>query len=154
MFAYNTSYHRSIKATPFSVTYGLEARLPAFFAPDLRRLHDPANQEGDFSSRLQAARELAVAHNLVATEQQKEYFDKKATHHDYHEGQFVLLDDFNFLNKNRKLAPKFSGPFKILRIKSPHNVELLLANGRKIVINVAHIKPYFSSASTSPLLSP
>ena len=100
------------------------------------------------------ARELAVAHNLAATDQQKEYFDKKATHHDYHEGQFVLLDDFNFLNKNRKLAPKFSGPFKILRVKSPHNVELLLANGRKIVVNVARIKPYFSSAANSPLSSP
>ncbi len=131
MFAYNTSYHRSIKATPFSVTYGLEARLPAFFVPDLRRLHDPANQEGDFSSRLHAARELAVAHNLAATDQQKEYFDRKATQHEYHEGQFVLLDDFNFLNKNHKLAPKFSGPFKILRVKGPHNVELLLANGSK-----------------------
>jgi hypothetical protein len=154
MFAYNTSYHRSIKATPFSLTYGLEARLPSFFAPDLRRLHDPANQEGDLSARLNAARELAIAHNLAATDRQKEYFDKQATHHDFHEGQFVLLDDFNFLNKNRKLAPKFSGPFKILRVKSPHNVELLLANGRKIVVNVARIKPYFSSASNSTLSSP
>ncbi len=90
----------------------------------------------------------------MATDQQKEYFDKKATHHDFHEGQFVPLDDFNFLNKNRKLAPKFSGPFKILRVKSPHNVELLLANGRKIIVNVARIKPYFSSASNLPLSSP
>ncbi len=32
MFAYNTSFHRSIQATPFSLTYGLEARLPTFFA--------------------------------------------------------------------------------------------------------------------------
>jgi len=64
-----------------------------------------------------------------------------------------LLDDFNFLNKNWKLAPKFSGPFKILCVKNPHNVELLLANGRKIVVNVARIKPYFSSATNSAFLS-
>jgi hypothetical protein len=32
-------------------------------------------------------------------------------------------------------------------------VELLLANGRKIVVNVARIKPYFSSASNSTILS-
>jgi hypothetical protein len=36
MFAYNTSFHRSIQATPFSLTYGLEARLPSFFAPGCR----------------------------------------------------------------------------------------------------------------------
>jgi hypothetical protein len=139
MFAYNTSYHRSIKATPFSLTYGLEAQLPSFFAPDFRRLHNPANQDGDLSTRLNAARELSVAHNLMATEQHKEYFDKKAMHHDFHEGQFMLLDDFNFLNKNRKLALKFSGPFKILWVKNAHNVELLLANGRKIAVNVTRI---------------
>ncbi len=33
-------------------------------------------------------------------------------------------------------------------------MELLLANGRRIVVNVARIKPYFSSASNSTLLSP
>jgi hypothetical protein len=69
-------------------------------------------------------------------------------------GNLFCLTILIFLNKNRKLAPKFSGPFKILRVKSPHNVEPLLANGRKIVVNVARIKPYFSSASNSPLSSP
>ena len=148
MFAYNTSFHRSIQATPFSLTYGLEARLPSFFAPDFRRLHDPDNGDGTLLEQLRRAREMAVANNLLATDKQKEYFDRTATHHDFHEGQFVLLNDFNFLNRNRKLAPKFSGPFKILRVKSPHNVELLLANGRKIVVNVARIKPYFGSTSS------
>ncbi len=114
MFAYNTSFHRSIQTTLFSLTYGIEARLPSFFAPDFCLLHDPARQEGNLASRLQAARDLTVAHNLDATDRQKHYFHKKAKHHDFHEGQFILLNDFNFLNKNCKLAPKFSGPFKIL----------------------------------------
>jgi hypothetical protein len=70
-------------------------------------------------------------------------------HHEFHEGQFVLLNEFNFLNKNRKLAPKYSGPFKIIRVKGPHNVELLLTNGHKIVVNVARVKRYFGATSFS-----
>ncbi len=149
MFAYNTSFHRSIQATPFSLTYGLEARLPAFFAPDFCRLHDPDSAEDNLLSTLHHARDLAVQNNLLATDKQKEYFDKQASHHTFHEGQFVLLNEFNFLNKNRKLAPKYSGPFKILHVKGPHNVELLLTNGRKIVVNVTRVKQYFSPETTS-----
>jgi hypothetical protein len=40
MFAYNTSFHCSIQATPFSLTDGIEAQLPSFFAPDFCPLHD------------------------------------------------------------------------------------------------------------------
>jgi transposase InsO family protein len=87
MFVYNTSYHYSIQATPFSLTYSIKAWLPFFFAPDFRRLHNPAGQEGDMAARLQASRNLTVAHNLDTTDQQKKYFDKKARHHDFHEGQ-------------------------------------------------------------------
>jgi transposase InsO family protein len=146
-FAYNTSYHRSVKATPYSLTFGMEARLPAFFASDFNRLHN-GSEAGTHLERLLRARELAVENNLEATAQQKSHYDATATHHVYHEGQFVLLEDFNFLNKNRKLAPKFSGPFRILRVKGDHNVELLLTNGRKIVVNVARVKPYLSSTAS------
>jgi hypothetical protein len=151
MFAYNTSFHRSIQAMPFSLTYGLEARLPAFFVPDFCRMHDPDSANNNLLTTLHHARDLAVQNNLLATDKQKEYFDKKALHHTFHEGQFVLLNEFNFLSKNRKLAPKYSGPFKILQVKGPHNVELLLTNGRKIVVNVAHVKQYFSPGTTSCL---
>jgi hypothetical protein len=60
----------------------------------------------------------------------------------------VLLNEFNFLNKNRKLAPKFLGPFKILRVKGPHKVELLLPSGCKIIVNVACVKQYLSPETT------
>jgi hypothetical protein len=82
-FAYNTSYLRSVKATPFSLTFAIEARLPSFFAPDFHQLH---GADGDLLDRLQAARCLAVQHNLEATEAQKSYFDQSATHHDYQVG--------------------------------------------------------------------
>ena len=37
MFAYNTLFHRSIKTTPFFLTFGLEPRTLQFPGPDLRR---------------------------------------------------------------------------------------------------------------------
>jgi hypothetical protein len=147
-FGYNTSFHHSIKATLFALTFGIEARLPSFFAPDLQQLHGATLPGNSLLDYLRAARRIAVENNLLATDKQKEYFDKSATHHVYHEGQFVPMEDFNFLNKNQKLAPRFSGPFCILRVKGPHNVELLLTNGCKIVVNVARVKPYFSSHSS------
>jgi hypothetical protein len=115
-FAYNTSFHHSVKATLFSLTFGMEARLPAFFAPNFQRLHGATILGDNLLDRLQAARRLATENNLVATNEQKKYFDKSATHHTYHEGQFILMEDFKFLNKNHKLAPCFSGPFRILSV--------------------------------------
>ncbi len=147
MFAYNTSFHHSIQATPFSLTYGLEARLLSFFTPDFHRLHDPHLADDNLLHMLHQARDIAVSTNMLASDKQKDYFDKTSTHHEFHEGQFVLLNEFNFLNKNRKLAPKYSGPFKIIHVKGPHNVELLLTNGRKIVVNVARVKRYFGATS-------
>jgi hypothetical protein len=91
MHAYNTSFHRSIQATPFSLTYGLEARLRAFFAHDFCRMHDP-DSANDLLQTLHHTRDLAVQNNLLTTDKQKEHFDKNASHHTFHDGQFVLLN--------------------------------------------------------------
>jgi len=57
-----------------------------------------------------------------------------------------LLNETSFLNKNAKLAPKFTGPHRILQFKSPVNVEILLAHSnRKLVVHVNRIKPYVLS---------
>ncbi len=56
-----------------------------------------------------------------------------------------------FSTKIKKLATKFYGPFKILRVKSPQNFQFLLSNVRKIVVNVTRVKPYYSPEATSCL---
>jgi hypothetical protein len=54
------------------------------------------------------------------------------------------LDEHSFLGKNQKLAPKWSGPHKILRLKGDCNVELQLKhNNRKTVVHANRLKPYF-----------
>ena len=85
MFSYNTSYHRSIRHSPYFLTYGLEPRQPGFPEPDLRRLHENPNPATDLVDRLQQARIIAAQDNLIATEKNKAYFDKKAAPHTFHE---------------------------------------------------------------------
>jgi hypothetical protein len=69
----------------------------------------------------------------------------------------VLLDKHSFLAKNQKLAPKWSGPHKILRLKGECNVELLLRhNNKKLITHVNRLKLYFvpkSAAVSSPTFS-
>jgi hypothetical protein len=55
--------------------------------------------------------------NLKATEKEKEYHDRKAKPQTYCVGQKVLLEEYYFLGKNTKLAPKWSGPHVILSLK-------------------------------------
>ncbi len=71
MFAYNTSFHCSVQATPFSLTYGIEARLPSFFVPDVCCLHDPHLAEDNLLRTLHEARDIAVSANLLATDKQR-----------------------------------------------------------------------------------
>jgi hypothetical protein len=54
----------------------------------------------------------------------------------------VLLEEYYFLGKNVKLAPKWSGPHLIISLKGTHNVELLINEKKKVIVNVDRIKPY------------
>jgi hypothetical protein len=96
----------------------------------------------DIFQRLTLARKLAVESNLKATEKGKEYHDRKTKPHTYSIGQKVLLEEYYFLGKNAKLAPKWSGPHLILSLKGTHNVELLINDKKKVIVNVDRIKPY------------
>ena len=156
MFCYNTSFHRSVKNSPYFLTYGMDPRLPAFPAPDIRRVFYGESDAADLHHRLLTARKIAAENNSIATEKTKEYFDNrnKAKSHSFVPKQLVLLEEYNFLGRNTKLCPKWSGPHTILSLKGTHCAELLLLNNRKTIVNIDRIKPYFSSENEDHLEEP
>ena len=113
-FSYNTSLHRTTKSTPYALTFGQEARLPAFPNPDIQRQYGES-QPAEWFQRLQQARQVAAQNSMMASQVTKDYFDKSAQQHKYVAGQLVWLHEENFLGRNRKIAPKWTGPYKIVK---------------------------------------
>ena len=94
-FAYNTSINSSTKVSPFFITFGQEARLPAFPNPDIQRLVGDSTPVTWFKD-LQEARQMAVHNNVAVTEKSKENFDSKLKPVEFKVGQLVWLDERNF----------------------------------------------------------
>ena len=142
-FSYNTSLHRSIKTTPYFLTYGQDARIPSFPSPDIQRCYSET-AAGDWYNQLQAARDLATRNNMKATTRAESDHNKKAQEHEYKVGQQIWLDERNFLSKNRKLAANWSGPFYITKVRDNGNIRIKL-DRKEINVNVNRIKPYIAS---------
>lgn len=139
-FSYNTSLHRTTKATPYALTYGEEARIPSFPTPDVQR-HYGESSPAEWYQRLRQARQLATQHSFVSTERNEKDYNREAQSAKYVEGQLVWLHEENFLNKNRKLAPKWSGPYKIVKVFNFGVVDILYKN-KVYRVNVARLKPF------------
>jgi hypothetical protein len=143
MFSYNTSFHRTIKTSPFALTFGMEPRLPTLPTPDLRQKFYGESMTDDLIPKLLLTRDIARRNSEVASEEAERQFNKTAEPHAFLPDQLVLRDEHNFLAKNQKLAPKWSGPHKILRLKGECNMELLLRhNNKKLITHVNRLKPY------------
>jgi hypothetical protein len=136
MFSYNTAFHRSIKTSPFFLTYGVHPTLPN----EITTPQYGSDLPEDIMARLQIARNIAREHMEKATEIYTQQFDKHSKVRSFSVGQPVLLDEHSFLGKNTKLAPKYTGPHVITRLVGDKNVELLLDNGKSMVVHVNCIK--------------
>ena len=92
--------------------------------------------------RLYDARQRAIISNQGATAQAQEYHDSKAEPHHYHRDQLVLLQHPNYINRNAKTAPRYTGSHRIEQLKGDTDVSLKLASGRKLTAHVDRLKPY------------
>jgi hypothetical protein len=122
----------------------MEPRLPSLPTPDLRQKFYGESSTDNLIRKLLLTRDIARRNSEVASDEAERQFNKKAAPHAFLPDQLVLLDEHSFLAKNQKLAPKWSGPHKILRLKGECNVELLLRhNNKKLITHVNWLKPYF-----------
>jgi len=146
MFSYNTSMHSTTKFTPFFLTFGQQPRAPHFPSPDLSKKFYGESSIDEMWLRLQQARQLAVQNNEEVRDDYEKKFNKQVLPITFSIGQEVFLDEHNFLHKNKKLAPQFSGPHIIEKLIGKTNAQIKLKNGRSTIVHLNRLKPFLSQS--------
>ncbi|XP_052855618.1 uncharacterized protein LOC128264247 [Drosophila gunungcola] len=134
--AINTSISDSTGFIPAYLVQGREPRLPgALFdavAPDLHASPlDPTEQ----AKRLQEAFRTALETNQIASQEQRQHYNLRRREWRPQISSEVLVR-LHHLSKasegfNAKLAPKYAGPFKVVKFLSSNVVRLQQVDGRK-----------------------
>ncbi|GJW28019.1 putative reverse transcriptase domain-containing protein [Tanacetum coccineum] len=115
-FSYNNNYHSSVRCAPFKALYGRKCRSPIMWVevgegqligPEL--VQETTEKISRIKDRLKAARD-----------RQKSYADKRRKPLEFNVDDYVLLKVSPWkgvvrIGKKGKLAPRFVGPFEIMK---------------------------------------
>ena len=153
-FAMNNAWNSSIQNTPFMLNYGQNPDDPTIHF--LRQRNKSVNAlVGRWSEQLAKAKECLQA----AQDRQKAAANKhRRDAPDYQPGDEVLLHTSYFklaAGKSRKLAPRWVGPFKIVKAvgkaKLAYQIELPdVVRNMHPVFHVSALRPYNRSGSYQP----
>jgi transposase InsO family protein len=127
-FAYNTSYHESIKMSPYEALYGFKAAypyeailttvLPEYVLQDWNSTqHD---RMGEIKRRLAALWYTANQNLSIAQQNQAKHYNEGRSEVVYAVGDKVLLNvsKTNLKRSYRKLRYDWHGPYKVVEVKS------------------------------------
>ena len=145
-FVYNTTVHRTIGATPYSMIFGREAQYPIdLLVP--KPPGDPILKLGEHAEELnerlyEIHREVQMT---MGTEQrrQKEYFKRKVHGEPFREGVLVWLFEPHEA-KSRKFYLPWHGPFEVLS-RTSEVAYMICKRGNKEKWQKVHfncLKPY------------
>ena len=145
-FSYNNSYQASIQMAPFEALYGRKCRSPLCWSEvgEARLLGPELVQES--SEVVKIIRERM----LSAQSRQRSYANRKRREHVFKVGDQVFLKISPMkgvmrFGKRGKLAPRYVGPFEILRQMGPVAFELALPPDFPPVHPIFHVsllRPY------------
>ena len=120
----NTSVHQSIKNSPFHALYGFDSRNPLEKYPS--SFLDP-NNENPIINHIKNAK---IRHNLLAMKLQESNLVMQRKQHDRARGDQFNVGDLVYKKRdyipgpNYKLAPKFMGPYQVMKIMGPNKYEI------------------------------
>lgn len=157
-YSYNTSFHSSLKTTPFEVVYGRPPPRLLPYSPGISKL-----DAVDIALRTRDQILQSLRQNLLHAQQRmKATFDSKHRHVEFQVGDRVLLklQPYKQLSvgtrRHQKLLPKFYGPYKIEQRIGPVAYKLEFPPGIKLhlVFHVSKLKLFhegdFPAAATLP----
>ena len=109
-FAYKRSFHRTIKTTPFKLTFVHNARTINFRE---NTKHYGEDKGTELFQTMQTSheklREVAKQHTEQAIKRNVSDHDREAFPRKFKLGDLVLLEVKDFLHKNKKLAEIYKG---------------------------------------------
>ena len=146
-FSYNTNLHETIKTTPFYLTYGINPRTTDSLATEIQKQYGE-NDAAERINRLLFARQLANKQSATQGQLYEKYFNLKAKPHNFKQGDLVYLQVMNFLGKNKKLSPRFTGPFRLLKV-TQEGVADISINGRTHKVNISRLKKFSPNNQSS-----
>ena len=152
-FAYNDSSQASTGHSPFFLNPGQHPITPT-------TLHRPVNTINPttekFIQRLTSALQEARQRLLTAQNRQKQYANNHRQYKTFREGDLVLLSDANLplatSTQVRKLAPRWTGPFRISTVISDVAYRLELSPHIRIhpVFHVSQLKEFHTESERFP----
>ena len=154
-FAMNNAKHSSLQQTPFFLVFNQDPITP--LAMKLIQEDKIACARAfSFAKDRKQAFDQAMEHLIMARDRYKSYKDANLKDITLNEGDQVLLSTVN-LNKhnfNRKLFPKFIGPFPVTKIINDVAYRLQLPSTMTIhnVFHVSLLKPYKAGSFVPPPL--
>ncbi|GJS31332.1 putative nucleotidyltransferase, ribonuclease H [Tanacetum coccineum] len=139
-FAYNNSWHASIKCAPFEMLYGRKCRAPICWDQVGERVLEGPEMIEVTNEKVAVAREKLKE----AQTRQKSYADKHRRLLEFQPGEHVFLKVSPTRGVRRfgikgKLSPRFIGPFEILERVGEVSYRLALPPQLSHVHNVFHV---------------
>jgi len=157
-FALNSAEHDSTRFSPYFLTFGRHPRAQVSLLDRVNdvgpvRLSDERTWE-DRITRLSAFHDLIKRYLYDASSRQARYYNRGRRDIRYSVGDLVMRKE-HYLSKGdrnfaAKLAPVFSGPYKIVEVLSPQVYRLELPSTRKVSkAHVRFLKSYVPPRSAS-----
>ena len=128
----------------------MESRLPNLPNPDVSRKFYGGSSSNELLIQLLTAQDL-FATTKSQLSSQKVMFIKICSPCFCTQSTCVVVST-QFSSKKGKLAPKWSGPHRIAKLKNDNNVELKVWNGRALIEHANCLKPFhipLSNANSS-----
>ncbi|GJU46586.1 hypothetical protein Tco_1203852 [Tanacetum coccineum] len=124
--------------TPFSLTYGTEAVIPAEIGMPTHRTSSVNEKTNDQELRLnlnllEEQREIVAIREARYKQQVEKYYNKKVRHVQFKVGEFVLRrNEVSRAANTCKLGPTWEGPYKVIQAFQSRSYNLSNMEGEEI----------------------
>ncbi|GJS11571.1 reverse transcriptase domain-containing protein [Tanacetum coccineum] len=162
LWAHRTMVKSSNGETPFSLTYGTEAVIPAEIGmPTFRTAEVDINKNNEALEinleLLEGKREQAAIREAKSKRQIEKYYKTKVRNTSFKPGDLVYRsNEASHAEDIRKLGPKWEGPYEVTEALGKGAYKLRDRDGNQLqrTWNVSNLKKCYVHVSSSPARNP